>query len=234
MVLAGLITWLWLLPSAAAAFPLSNCTIQLTSVDASGGTVDTAASGDGSASQSDPFIVDWDGSIKWTGSTSVSLKDNRFQISVFGIPTPLGGTNDNGEDNRTGSGTVGVSANAPFRITGLYYVSGTITGSGGSCEGSGVFKLAGDPLGTVPFVAGLALLVVGGLLLAAAFGGSLVAGVLGGLVAGLGLAVMLVIYSALLVGQATPLLAIVLLLVVGIVLALARGAMRRGASTPAL
>lgn len=226
----GALAWLLVLPAATAAFPLSNCTMQLSSTTAGGAALDTAQSGDGSGSESDPFLVDWDGTVSWSGTVQVEMKNNSYHIEVFGIPTPLRGTNSNEGDNRTGSGTVGISANAPFRFTGLYFVSGAITGSGGTCEGSGVFKLTGDPVGTVPFWTGLGLLGVGVLLLAWGLQGHRIGGIVGGLLAGLGAAVLLIIFAALPLGGITPPVVAGL----GLILGIAEAMLVRPRAAPAL
>jgi hypothetical protein len=214
------LAWLLLLPSAVAAFPLENCSMQLQSSSSSGAALDTAQSGDASASQSDPFEVDYDGTVSWTGTVSISMKSNSYHIEVFGIPTPLRGTNSNEDDNRTGAGTQSVAANSPFRVTGLYLVSGAITGSGGTCSGSGWFKLLGDPVGTVPFFAGLIILAIGALMLALGLGGNALLAILGGLVAGLGAAVEFVIFSVIPAGENTVLVVTLVGLAGGVVIAI--------------
>jgi hypothetical protein len=212
-----------------AAFPLSNCTLQATSTDAGGGTLGSASSGAADATQADPFIVDWNGSVTWTGTTGgLEMKNNAWHIDVFGLPTPLRGGDDNSKDNRDGNGTVGIGANAPFRITGLYFVSGSITGSGGTCAGSGWLKLAGDPVGTIPFFVGLVLAVIGALLLARGARGHRVSAVVGGLVLGLAAAIEAVIFSFVPIGSTTPILALALGLLIGIIVAIA------GRSRPAV
>lgn len=229
LVLVAL-AWLLLLPASAAAFPLTNCSMQLTSKSASGATLDTAQSGDQSASQSDPFEVDFNGTVSWSGTVSISMKDNSYFINVFNIPTPLRGTNSNEGDNRTGSGNPSVGANSPFRVTGLYQVSGAITGSGGTCEGSGWFKLLGDPVGTVPFFAGLVLLALGALMLAAGARGNAVLALVGGLLAGLGAAVEFVIFSVVPAGENTVIVVVLVGLACGAVVAVVGRRLARGAA----
>ena len=156
MLAAGVTAALGVLILAApvAAFPLTNCTLQATGLAADGSTIGSIQSGADDATQDHPFLVDWDGTVSYKGSSQIEMKNNTWHVDVFGIPTPLSGSDPNTADNRDGSGTVGVSANAPFRITGLYFVSGSLTGSGGTCTGSGWFKLTGDPIGTIPFFVG--------------------------------------------------------------------------------
>lgn len=160
-----------LLASPVAAFELNGgCNVTLTSMDASGGVIDTASGPGGGGTQADPFLIDWDGSISWqSNSGSQVFKEHGWQTYVFMIPTPVRGGHPNEGGSTTGSGTAGVGENAPFRITGLYYVSGDINGAGGThCDGNGWFKLIGDPLGTVPFLIGLGFMVAGGVVVATA------------------------------------------------------------------
>lgn len=208
-----------LLPASALAFPLSNCTLNLTSRDGSGATIDTATSGGADSTQTDPFIVDWDGTVDWNGTMgSLVIMNHNWNVDVFGIPTPLRGGDPNTAGNTTGSDTAGVSANAPFRFTGLFYVSGQISGDGGSCSGSGWLRLRGDPVGTVPFFVGLALVLLGAALLAVGARGRWLAAVFGGLLLGLGAAVLLVIFALLPLAAPTPLVVLAAGLLIGILL----------------
>ena len=221
--MAALSLLVWTAP--VAAFPLTNCTLEASSAAADGSPVDSIVGGADDATQEDPFLVDWDGTISYQGGSDIEMKDNSWSVSVFNIPTPLSGGDDNPEDNRTGSGTVGVSENAPFRITGLYYVSGALNGSGGTCSGSGWFKLTGDPIGTIPFWFGLGLVVLGTLGLARGVRGHPVMAIAGGVLAGFGVATLAVIFSSLPVGSLTPIVALILGIATGVVIA---GLVRRG------
>ena len=213
------------LAAPVAAFPLTNCTLKANSLAAGGGAVDSIEGGAPDATQGDPFLVDWDGTITYVGASNVAMVNNTWGVSVFMFPTPLGGGDDNPEDTRTGDGTVGVSANAPFRFTGLYYVSGSLSGSGGACTGSGWFKLTGDPVGTIPFFGGLGVLILGIVMLAFGARGHTITAILGGIVTALGATTILVIYSALPIGEQTPLV----VLLVGLLLGIAVGLLgRRG------
>jgi len=203
-----------------AAFPLTNCTMQATALAADGSQLDSITGGAPDATQADPFLVDWDGTITYTGGSNIPMVNNTWGVTVFTFPTPLQGGDDNPEDNRTGSGTVGVSANAPFRFTGLYYVSGSLTGSGGTCTGSGWFKLTGDPIGTIPFFGGLGALILGAAMLVIGARGHTITAIVGGILTGLGATTMLVIYSALPIGESTPLVVLVLGLLLGIAVGL--------------
>jgi hypothetical protein len=219
---AVLLTVSLLLVAAAsvAAFPLSQCELSLTSKDANGATVDTAQSGGNDATQSDPILVEWGGTVDYAGTTTSVIRDYSYQVYVLGIPTPLRGAGANDDEDVEGSGTVGVSENAPFRVTGLFKVTGTYEGEGGSCAGSGWFKLTGDPTGTVPFWLGLILIALGTLLEVRGLRGHRISAVIGGLLIGTGAAIMLVIYSAMVLAEYTPWAAIGLGLLLGILIAL--------------
>lgn len=220
--------------SPVSAFPLTNCTLQASSLGADGKPIDSIQGGADDATQADPFLVDWDGTVSYTGAAQIEMKNNSWRIDVFGIPTPLSGADDNPADTRDGNGSVGVSANAPFRFTGLYFVSGSITGSGGTCTGSGWFKLTGDPVGTVPFFVALGLLILGLLMLAYGIRGHAITAIVGGILAGLGLAALLVLFSTLPLGSATVIIVVVVGLLLGILVAIIGRRARRVDGPPML
>jgi hypothetical protein len=160
-----------LLAAPVAGFELNGgCTVTLTSMDADGEVIDTASGPGSGGTQDDPFLIDWDGTVSWESSSGSQIfKNHSWQTFVFNIPTPVRGGDPNEGESTTGSGTAGVGENAPFRITGLYHVSGDINGDEGAhCDGNGYFQLRGDPLGTVPFFLGAILVFAGGALVATA------------------------------------------------------------------
>ncbi len=153
-----------LLATPVAAFDLDGgCTVTLTSMDAAGGTIDTASGPGSGGTSSDPFLIDWEGSISWESSSGEQVfQDHSWQTFVYMIPTPVRGGHPNDGEETTGTGTAGVGENAPFKITGLYFVSGDINGDGGThCDGSGWFKLRGDATATVPFFVALLFVLAG-------------------------------------------------------------------------
>jgi len=210
-----------LLPGPAGAFPLSGCTLTLNSTDASGAPFDTAAGGDASGSMDDPFLVEWDGSVRWEGTTgSQVITNTAWQVDVFYLPTPLRGGDANAAGDQQGSDDLDVGATAPFRLAGLFFVSGSMSGDGGSCSGSGWFKIAGDPIGTAPFGAGIGAALLGLALLYVGWSRrSWSAGVLGGFLLGMGLAMVLITISVLPLGAATPLVLLGLGVLAGMVAA---------------
>ena len=223
-----------LLPALAtpvAAFPLSTCTLSLTSTDGTGAPLAAAESGQADSTTSAPFKVDWDGKVAYKGSTTNVITDYTYQVSVFGVPTPLRGGDANTDKNKDGNGSVSVSANSPFRVAGLYYVSGTYKGAGGECVGSGWFQLVGSPVGTVPWIGGVLLTVLGALGLVAGARGHLISSIVGGLALGLGLAVLLISHSVMPLAENTPLAVLVAGVLTGIAIGIF-GRMGRGGSEP--
>jgi hypothetical protein len=159
------------LASPVGAVELNGgCTIEIVSTDATGAVVDTASGpgAAGGATQADPFLIDWDGSVAWEGSSGDQVfNDHTWQTYVFHVPTPVRGGDPNEDDETVGTGSAGVAANAPFRVAGLYYVSGNIDGEGGThCDGSGWFQLTGNPVATLPFWLAVLVAVAGAALIA--------------------------------------------------------------------
>lgn len=220
-----------LVATSAAAFPLSTCTLSLESTDGSGATLDTAAAGAPDSTVSDPFKVDWDGQVAYTGSTTVVIKNYTYHVEVFGVPTPIRGGDANDDENTDGDGSVSVGANAPFRVAGLYYVSGGYKGEGGECVGSGWFQLLGNPIGTVPWIAGVLLTLLGAAGVVAGARGHLISSIVGGVALGLGLAVLLISHSVMPLAENTPLAALVGAVILGIAVGIV-GRRSRGGSEP--
>lgn len=220
------------LAGPVAAFPLSTCTLSIESTDASGASLDTAQSGAPDSTVSDPFKVEWEGSVGYTGSTTVVIKDYTYQVSVFGVPTPIRGGDANDDENTDGDGSVSVSANSPFRVAGLYFVSGSYKGAGGECAGSGWFQLLGSPVGTVPWIAGVLLTVLGALGLVAGARGNTITSVVGGIALGLGVAILLISHSFMPLAENTPLAALVVAVIAGVVIGIL-GRRGGGGSEPA-
>lgn len=213
----------------ASAFPLDGCTMSVQSMRADGAILDTVSGPGPGGTQDEPLDVDSTGSVTWSGTTgSQVIKNNSWHIEVYLLPTLYRGSEANADGDTGAEGTVDFGKDAPFRFTGLYFVAGGMSGDGGACGGSGWVKVIGDPVGTLPFFAGLVLAIIGLLLLGwSVVRGSILSGVVGGLIAGLGIATLLVIFSAPLLGAWTPLA----FLAIGIVVGLACGLVGRSVAT---
>jgi hypothetical protein len=233
LAIVAVVAMMLVIPGSVAAFPLTNCTLEITSLDIDGNVVDSASGGGADATQDDPLIIDWDGDVLWSGTTGGQvIKNNSWHVDVFGFPTPLRGGDPNDAGTTDGVDRYDVSASAPFRLTGLFFVSGEFTGEGGSCTGSGWFKIAGEPVGSVPFWLAIVLIVLGAILIAVAARGGWVPGLLGGLLFGVGVAGLLVGLSTLPLGSLTVPVTIVLGVLIG-ALAAWTGRSRARATTPA-
>jgi hypothetical protein len=209
-----------LLPATASAFPLTNCTLDLRSLDAHGNVLGTATAGADDATQANPLPVDFDGTVAWAGTMgSQVIKDHHWSVSIFNLPSPLSGGDPNAGGKTDGAGTEQVGLNLPFKLVGLFYVSGQIAGTGGDCAGSGWMRLNGNPIGTIPFWAFVILTVLGLLLMVMGYRGAAAWAIIGGLIFGVGGALGLIIFALMLVGSWTPLAAIGGGLVLGIVVA---------------
>jgi hypothetical protein len=221
LMLIALPALILLLPASASAFPLTNCTLDLTSQDKNGNQLDTATAGGDDSTLTKPFIVNWDGKVVWKGTMGTQvIKDHTWSVAIFNVPTPLRGGAANTEGKTDGDGTVQVGQNLPFQLVGLFYVSGSIAGTGGSCAGSGWMKLDGNPVGTLQFWAFLILMVLGVLLMVMGYRGAGAWAVIGGILFGIGGALGLITFALMPVGSWTPLAAIGLGLVLGIVVAI--------------
>jgi hypothetical protein len=118
-----------------------------------------SAPSDEPGTKGNPVLVDYDGTVVYEGSGPVML-DNSWSVKVGGVPVETGG-DDNAGGKSTTEGVAEVADYLPFEITGLFYVEGEISGDGGECAGNGYVKLVGSPVGTVPWIAALGLIVVG-------------------------------------------------------------------------
>jgi hypothetical protein len=204
-------------PPAGLAFPLLGCQLTITSLDADGARIDSAVGGGADATQAAPLQVSWDGTIDWSGSTGARpIPGASWHVAVFGLPTPLRGDDPNQDGDTSAAGSIRISEAVPFHFTGLFHVSGQLSGEGGTCIGEGWVRVEGDPMSTLPFLVALALVLVGVVLLAVGARGRWLSALAGGVLLGPGSALLLVIYGVLPLGAATPPIVAALGLLMGI------------------
>lgn len=150
--------------SATAADLTGGCSGTGTSIDASGNVLqEVEAPSSQVGTEGNPILVDFDGQFEYEGQGPV-MRDHDWEVRVFGIPVRSDGDPNQRGVNST-KGDIEVGDFLPFEFTGLYWVDGEISGTGGSCSGSGWVKLVGSPLFTLPFFVGSALTIGGGALL---------------------------------------------------------------------
>ncbi len=165
LTLAGAVAAVVAFPAAASAAEADGCSGTFTSKDASGLTLDTASAPGAGATQSAPLRVDPGGSVEWSGSTDAVITDGTWSVTVAGVPF-LSGQFANGDGTTTRSGVQdlsGLPGPATWALQGAMVipVSGTITGSGGSCDASGWITGTGSPTSSPIFFLGAGLGVVG-------------------------------------------------------------------------
>jgi hypothetical protein len=220
-VATGVASLAWFLLIAVpsmSAFPLTTCTLTVTSRDASGNVVSTASEA-GGGTRDDPFIVDPKGTVEWSGTTGGSpIANASYHVEIFGVPTPLRGSASGDNPRSSASSVIDVGGILPVDLAGLIFVSGALE-SGGSpvCEGSGWIKIAGDPVPTPGFVAGAALALVGlGSVLASVRGRHPFRGAIGGLIGGAGLALLSGVTGILPLDEQTPLVEVIAAVILGL------------------
>ncbi len=228
LVLATVLAASLLIPATASAFPLTTCTATLTSTAADGSPLDSVVGGAADSTREDPFLIDWNGTVAWEGTTGgIVFTDFTWGISISGIPTALNGVVTNASGQTEGSGSVVPNDVAPLQLVGLFYVTGSVSGDAGSCDGSGWVQLQGDPIGTLQFWAGLAAVAIGILLIVIGRGGRWLLGLIGGLLLGLGSAVLLITFSLMLLAEWTPLVAVIAGVLIGLAVTV-----RKASETP--
>jgi hypothetical protein len=147
-------------PAASAATLGGGCNGAGTSKDADGTKLDTASAPGAGGTKSAPFLVDSNGTVDYSGTTPTVFHNHSWHVDVSGITVKDGGSN-NGTNQSGTSGTVKVHSYLPVNAVGLYRVTGGITAGEGACSGSAWIKVAGSPVGTVGWIAGLVAAALG-------------------------------------------------------------------------
>lgn len=212
----------------ATEVTLTGCSGTGTSLSSSGAPIQTATAPSGKASPTHPFRVAYNGTVHYQGKSAAVITNHHWHVSVFKIQVRSGGSR-NTQQTDTSSGIEKVKKYLPFRLTGLFYVSGKISGTGGSCSGAVWVQLTGKAIGSVLWDVGVVLGVIGLLLLAIGrpvyrrmgarrfFHRHPVTGVIGGIFGGLGLAALVDSYGKAPYGINTPLVIVAGLAVLGLV-----------------
>jgi hypothetical protein len=223
---AGILMLLSLAGPAAAAEPIAGasiagpCTLDALSTDAGGTDLDELA-GPGTSEPTIPFDVDRSGKVAWTG-TGPAITTGSWQISIYGVPLPvLSGSIDNPDGQTSADGVVLVGDILPVDIVGTFEVSGSVSGDGGSCSGSAWVRVDGNPLTSIPGIAGIGLGIVGLLTLLTSLAGRHPwRGLFGGLVLGLAVGILAIVFGIVPIGTITPWVALAGGSVIGLILGL--------------
>ena len=166
------------LPTAPAfAADATGCSGSAQSLTADGTALDeVSAPGDG-GTESNPFVVDPQGTVTYEGSIDEAITSGEWSITVMGLPF-LSGPIDNPAGDTISAGEVDVSsAPAPVQwvlaTSAKVPVSGEMSGEGGSCVGSGFVAGTGDSTTSSPiFYAGAGFTLIGLAMFAGVFMGT--------------------------------------------------------------
>jgi len=165
------------LAAPAGAGEAKGCTWSVTSLDRDGKVIDTASGPGRGATKDDPLSIDPQGTIDYRGTTDSVIADGSWSVGTSGGPSiSFGGdvTNDSGDVDKSGTekldSRLTVDA-GPFGtvtlVSGLIHVNFEATGaSGATCTASGWLETTGSSFGSLPFIAGTLVSLLGiGLLL---------------------------------------------------------------------
>jgi hypothetical protein len=147
------------------------CSLEVRSYETDGtvldeGFVQGTSSQGGEGTQADPFEVAWDGRVDFRFQTGMTVfADNEWSIYAMGLPVAvLSGRDDNPMDlDEAGQVTIAEDAAGVPRFVGLVHVNGVLEGNNGGsrCEGQGWVRIVGDPVGTVPWMSMVGLILAG-------------------------------------------------------------------------
>jgi len=205
---------------AAIGADATGCSGSATSFDSTGTEIQTVTAPGPSATQDDPFMVDFDGSVRWEGTTFLTVISNG-SWTVTALPFWFSGqiANDAGKTKATGE--IRPDSYLPFAIPGLVLVQVDLEGSEGLCTVSGWVQFTGNPLSSPAGWAAIMLTALGGIGLLLALRmlihvpdaavrqnrfSRVILGLLAGLVLGMGAAALLVMYGVAALGTMTPVL----------------------------
>ncbi len=151
--------------TSAIASEAEGCYGSLVSHSVDGEQISLARPPDASATPENPFVVDPQGRVTWYGEASSTITDATWSVSAVGIPFLSGGA-PNPEGVRIYEGTLDLAtlpAPASWLLTGAMVipVTGTISGTGGTCTASGYVTGQGQPTSSPFFYAGLVALLLG-------------------------------------------------------------------------
>ncbi len=220
--------------TAAVGADASGCEGSATSTDSTGATIQTVTAPGPSATQDDPFMVAYDGTVTWEGATEQVIQDGSWTVTA--TPFSFSGEIRNDSGKVKGSGDISPDTYLPFAIPGLVLVTVDLTGAdGATCSVSGWIQFTGNPLASPAgwVAAGLSVLGALGMLLLLRMVlarpdvpvkqnrfGRVVMGLLAGLVLGFGAATLLVMYGVMALGTMTPVLVVAGTMALGFVLGL--------------
>lgn len=152
--------------SPAFAADASGCSGVASSSDEHGTKIDNVTAPGPGGTAEDPFEVDLNGPVSWSGETTSVIKNGSWKVSIGGVP--ISGSFENDEGNRTGNGTETVADRIPGLLAVFLQggqkllVTVDITGSGGQCAATVWIKNVGSSATASPmWFAGIGMAVLG-------------------------------------------------------------------------
>jgi len=161
----------------AVAADATGCSGTAQSLSADGTVIDEASAPGQGGTQSNPFIVDPGGSVRYEGTIDEAITSGEWSVTVMGLPF-MSGPIDNPAGDTASAGEVDVSTTAApvqwvLSTSALVPVSGEMSGEGGSCVGSGFIAGTGDGTTSSPvFYAGAGFVLIGLAMFAGVFMGT--------------------------------------------------------------
>ncbi len=157
-----------LVPSAAAlAADATGCSGSVVSMTADGAKLDAATAPGAGGTADNPLKLDPGGTVAWTGSSTTAITGGTWSVSALGV-TLLSGDAANTEKKTSADGTTDLSTIPALKVllsgSTKIPVSGTITGTGGSCTASGYVAGTGSLTSAPLFWIGSVLALLGLLL----------------------------------------------------------------------
>lgn len=159
---SGALLAVLLLGAPASAAEVSGCQGTAQSFDAAGQPVDMVAGPGAGGTKADPFTVDPDGVVRYSGTTTDVLQNGRWKVEV-GFGFDISGRVTNASGQNSWSDEEKVSDRLPFDAPGLYHVRFTVSGAPGttSCTGSVWVEVDGSPVFTPVWIGGGVVFLLG-------------------------------------------------------------------------
>lgn len=212
LIAASLLLLMALVGPAGAADPPAGaaidgpCTVMAMSGDSAGTQLDEL-DGPATSDAANPFDVDPKGRVAWSG-TGPAITNGTYQLTIYGLPI-WSGNIDNPGGKTSAEGTLDLASILPIDLVGVVQVGGSVKGGGGSCSGDAWIRISGDPLTSIPGLAGIGLAVIGLLgVLTAIPGAHPFRGLLAGLLLGIGAGILAIVFGIVPIGALTPFVAL--------------------------
>ena len=159
-VVVGTLAFLSVAAVPASGVTATGCSGKASSTVKDGTVLDEVSAPGSGGTRSDPFVVDHDGTVTWSGETSSVIKNGTWIVKAW--PTSISGRIGNESAITTKSGVDKVKDRLKVKLPGLYFVKVSLKGSdGASCVAQGWVKINGKPAFTPVWIAALVSILLG-------------------------------------------------------------------------